>query len=61
MNTQDQPESIEARIVRLQDKILDQMSLVADIRNEHSRQIVWLNKLNENLERLRKEAEQIKP
>ena len=61
MKEQDQSESIEARIVRLQDKILDQMSLVADIRNEHSRQIVWLNKLNENLEKLKKEAEQIKP
>ena len=61
MNTQDQPESIEAKIVRLQDKILDQMSLVADIRNEHSRAIVWLNRLNENLERLKKEAEQARP
>ena len=61
MNTQDQPESIEARIALLEYAVREQMSKVADIGRMYWREAGHLDLWQSKLEALKEKAEQIKP
>lgn len=61
MNTQDQPESIEAKIALLEHAVREQMSKVADIARTYWREARHLDLWQSKLEALKEEAEQTKP